>query len=414
MIEADVLVVGGGPTGAATAYHLARHGVDVLVCDKASFPREKVCGDGLTPRGVAALHQMGVDTAEPGFVRIDGLRVRGAGVRLELPWPEVESYPSFGVVRTRHDLDHLLLRRAEKAGARVWEEAEATEPVIDGNGWVRGASVLRGPREEDRRREEVRARFAVAADGASSRFAGRAGVRRDPARPLGVAARRYFRTDRYQDAMFESWLELWDGPRLLPGYGWVFPVGDGVLNVGAGLLNTYREFRHVSPRKVFDIFVRQLPESWGLTEENAVGPLLSGPLPMGMNRVPLAAPGLLVAGDAGGIINPFNGEGIAYGIESGQLAAEMIHEALVSGRPGVAHLYPQELRRRYGRYFSVGRAFVRAVGKPWVMRAATRYGLPRRRFMAFLLRVMANLTDGRQGDVEDRIMHALVRMAPER
>jgi flavin-dependent dehydrogenase len=135
---------------------------------------------------------------------------------------------------------------------------------------------------------------------------------------------------------------------------------------------------------------------------------------MGMNRVPLAAPGLLVAGDAGGIINPFNGEGIAYGIESGQLAAEMIHEALVSGRPGVAHLYPQELRRRYGRYFSVGRAFVRAVGKPWVMRAATRYGLPRRRFMAFLLRVMANLTDGRQGDVEDRIMHALVRMAPER
>jgi geranylgeranyl reductase family protein len=410
--EADVLVVGGGPAGAATAYHLARHGVDVLVVDKSSFPREKVCGDGLAPRGVAALLAMGVDPTEPGFERVDGLRVHGDGVSLELPWPALATFPSYGVVRTRHDLDHVLLQRAEKAGARVWERSEAVDPIVEDR-WVRGAGILRGERDDHRERLDVRARFVIAADGASSRFAGRAGVRRDPTRPLGIAARRYFRSPHDTAGMFESWLNLWDGSRLLPGYGWIFPVGDGVLNVGAGLLNTYQAFRDVSARRVFDLFLQQLPPEWELTEEHAAGPLLSGPLPMGMNRRPLSMPGLLVVGDAGGAVNPFNGEGIAYAMESGELAAELLHDALVTGRAGVVQLYGAEMRRRYGRYYALGRAFVRAIGRPWVMRAATRYGLPRRRFMAFLLRLMANLSDGKDGDAEDRIMAALVRLAPE-
>ncbi|HEX9890716.1 MAG TPA: geranylgeranyl reductase family protein [Actinomycetota bacterium] len=414
MSRTDVLVVGAGPAGSATAYHLARRGVDVVVCDRASFPREKVCGDGLTPRGVSALQRMGVDPTEPGFVRIDGLRVRGGGVRLELPWPRVRSQPSFGVVRTRHDLDHLLVQRAQKAGARVWEETEAAEPLIGPDGWVGGASLLRGARDQERTPEQIRARFVVAADGAASRFAGRAGVRRDHAAPLGIAARRYYRTNRYQDGMFESWLELRDGDRLLPGYGWVFPVGDGILNVGAGLLNSYPGFRDITARGVFDVFLRQLPPSWGIDEDSAVGPLLSGGLPMAMNRRPLAVPGLLLAGDAGGMINPFNGEGIAYAIESGELAAELIHGALASGRPALAQLYPEELRRRYGRYYNAGRIFVRLLGHPWVMQAVTRFGLPRRKLMALLLKGMANLSDGPGGGAQDRILHAILRMVPER
>jgi flavin-dependent dehydrogenase len=99
---------------------------------------------------------------------------------------------------------------------------------------------------------------------------------------------------------------------ILPGYGWIFPVGDGILNVGAGLLNTTRLFKQVSPRKTLDLFERTLPPEWEISENNAAGEILSGPLPMGMNRVPLAMPGLLVVGDAGGLINPFTGEGIAY------------------------------------------------------------------------------------------------------
>src|SRR5439155_11216252 len=172
------------------------------------------------------------------------------------------------------------------------------------------------------------------------RFAHHVGVRRDETRPLGIAARRYYRTDRPQEPILESFLHLWDGDALMPGYGWIFPLGDGVLNVGAGLLNTFRNFKDVSAQKVFDVFVRQLPEEWGIREESAIGPVLSGPLPMGMNRTPLVVPGMLLVGDAGGIVNPFNGEGIAYAMESGELAAELIADAIARDRPAIAHLYP--------------------------------------------------------------------------
>jgi geranylgeranyl reductase family protein len=406
--EADVLVVGGGPSGAATAYHLARHGVDVLLVDRATFPREKVCGDGLTPRGVRALQAMGVQPLQtPGFTVVDGLRVHGPGVHLDLAWPELSSFPRYGVVSTRHDLDHLLLRQAIGAGARVWEGAEAQAPLLDG-AWITGASVKRNGTAE-----EVRARFVIACDGASSRFASRAGVRRDPRRPIGIAARRYFRSPKGDTTFLESWLDLWDERRLMAGYGWIFPVGGGVVNVGAGLLSSYVRFGAWNARRVYDLFVNHVGEEWGLDEAEALGPILSGPLPMGMNRNPLSLPGVLVVGDAGGIINPFNGEGIAYAMESGQLAAELVHEALARGRPAIAHVYPAVLRQRYGRYFTAGRAFVRAIGHPTVMRVATRLGLPRERFMRFALRVLANISDGREGDAEDRVMDMLVRMSPE-
>lgn len=415
--EADVLVVGAGPGGSAAAYHLARHGVDTLVVDRAGFPREKVCGDGLTPRGVRAMLGMGVDPDDPGFVRVKGLRVYGRNALLELPWPDLQDFPDYGLVRTRMDLDHLLVKQAAKAGATVWERAEAVTPLTD-RGWVAGARVR--PLEDGSKRGggeagetvEVRARFVLAADGASSRFGGQAGVRRDPARPLGIAARRYYRTSRPLQPWFEAWLDLWDGDSMLPGYGWVFPVTGDVVNVGAGLLNTFHGFKDMSARRVFDLFVRSLQPGWEIDDDHADGPVLSGPLPMGMNRRPLAVPGMLLVGDAGGIVNPFNGEGIAYAMESGEMAAELVHEALVKGRPGLAHTYPTALRERYGRYFSIGRAFVRAIGNPAVMRTATRYGLPREWVMRFAMRIMANLTDGRKGDVQDKIMYALERLAP--
>ena len=407
--DVDVLVVGAGPGGAAAAYHLARHGVDVLAVDKARFPREKVCGDGLTPRGVRAIQRMGVDATEPGFVRIEGLRVYGPTVVLDLPWPRLESLPDFGVVRTRHDLDHLLVQRAVKTGATVWEGAEALDPVVD-DGWVVGARVRRPGQEP----ETVRARYVLASDGAASRFAQKAGVRRDQNRPLGVAARRYYRSPRPQGAWFESWFDLWENGVILPGYGWIFPVGDGILNVGAGLLNTTSYFKEISPRKMLGVFERSLPEEWGIVEDDAVGDLLSGPLPMGMNRRPLAMPGLLLIGDAGGLVNPFTGEGIAYAIESAEVAAELVHDALVSGRPGLAHVYPVELKRRYGRYFTVGRAFARAIGNPRFMRLSVYRGFPRERLMRFALRMLANLTDGPGGDLDDRVMDWIVRVAPER
>ncbi|HEY3265000.1 MAG TPA: geranylgeranyl reductase family protein [Actinomycetota bacterium] len=405
----DVLVVGAGPGGSTTAYHLARAGVDVLLVERSAFPREKVCGDGLTPRAVNALIRMGVDVADPGFERHEGLRIYSRKVRLELPWPTLREYPGYGLMRTRAELDELLARRAEKAGAELRERTEAVAPILEG-GWVTGATVRSA--NDDAEPIEVRARFVVSSDGASSRFAGRAGVRRDPRRPLGIAARRYFRTARHPGPWLEVWMDLWDRDVLMPGYGWLFPLGDGTVNVGAGLLNTFKNFKGISAQHVFDAFVRMLPESFGVRESSAEGRTLSGPLPMGFSRTPAAVPGMLVVGDAAGLVNPFNGEGIAYAMESGELAAELLHDALVNDRPGLAHLYPSLLRERYGSYYTLGRLFVKAIGEPRVMRALTDYGLSIGPLMRFLVRLMGNLTDGRSGDAQDRLMYALERLAP--
>jgi flavin-dependent dehydrogenase len=273
---------------------------------------------------------------------------------------------------------------------------------------------VNGVRARDLERDEeveIRARFVVAADGAASRFAGQVGLRRDPTKPLGIAARRYYRVARHPGPWLEVWMDLWDGDSQMPGYGWLFALSDGTVNLGAGLLNTFKNFRDVSAQRVLGAFSRMLPPDWGVAEEAAEGAVLSGPLPMGMNRVPASVPGMLVVGDAAGLVNPFNGEGIAYAMESGELAAELIHEALVKDRPAIAHLYPMILRERYSRYYRIGTNFVRAIGHPSVMRTLTDYGLPQEWLMRFAIRVMGNLTDGPGGDLQDKIMYGLERLA---
>jgi geranylgeranyl reductase family protein len=408
-LETDVLVVGAGPGGSATAYHLARHGVDVTVVERSAFPREKVCGDGLTPRGVAAMLNMGIDPDDPGFERVKGLRVHSRDAMIELPFPELSSFPGYGVVRTRHDFDALLMERAQKAGARLFQRTEAVAPTLDG-GWVRGATI-RSVEDDDAEPTDVRARFVIASDGAASRFAKPAGVVRDETRPLGIAARRYYRTDYHPGPWLESWLDLWEGDLLLPGYGWLFPVAGGTINLGAGLLNTFKNFKDVSAQRLFNAFASMLPPSFGISEATAEGRLLSGPLPMSFNRSPQAVPGMLLVGDAAGAVNPFNGEGIAYAMETGEIAAELVHESLIRNRPGLAMSYPTVLRKRYGRYFGIGRGFARAVGKPTIMGLATRFMLPRPVVMSFALRVMGNLSDGRDGDAQDRLFYLLQRLA---
>jgi menaquinone-9 beta-reductase len=403
-------VVGAGPGGSAAAYHLAHHGVDVLMVDRAVFPREKVCGDGLTPRGVAALQRMDVDTDEAGFFRVNSLRAYGLnGVVASVEWPKLRRFPAVGLCRTRFEFDDLLARQAVKAGARFLQGTEATAPITDG-GWVSGAVL-----KENGDTMEARARFVIAADGASSRLGAQVGVVRDATRPLGIAARRYYRIPRPQVDIFEVFMNLPD-PRtggLMCGYGWIFPLGDGVVNVGAGILNSYPGFKETSARKVMELFLTMLPPEWGIDDEHAIGPLLSGPIPMGMNRRPPAVPGMLLVGDAGGVTNPFNGEGIAYAMETGELAAQVIVDALTRGRPGVAQMYPILLRQRYGKYYFLGRHWVRMIGNPRFMRWSVEHGFPRQRAMRFALTMMANLTDGWRGGKGDKLMSAMLALAPE-
>jgi geranylgeranyl reductase family protein len=421
--QADVIVVGAGPAGSTTAYHLAQSGVDVLLLEKASFPRDKVCGDGLTPRAVKQLIRLGIDLDAPGWTRNKGLRIIGAGHRLELPWPELASFPPYGMVRTRTDLDELLAHHAEKAGARLMESTAVTGPVLDERtGRVVGVTARHVDDQGRKLAEETTysAPVVVACDGVSSRLATSLGLQRRENRPLGVAVRAYYRTPRHDDDWMESWLELWDGEpgrsNLLPGYGWIFGVGDGTANVGLGILNTSAAFRNVDYKDVLRRWLGHTPEQWGFREENLVGRIGSAALPMGFNRKPHYTRGVLLSGDSGGMVNPFNGEGIDYAMESGHIAAETIVQALARpegpARERVLQGYAATLDAEYGGYFTLGRVFARMIGNPTFMKQATRYGLPRHTLMKFMLKLMANLTDPRDGDVSDRVINALSRVAP--
>ena len=412
--EADVIVVGAGPAGATTAFYLAQSGLDVLVLEKSTFPREKVCGDGLTPRAVKALVAMGIGVSEKdGWVRNKGLRVIGAGKRMELPWPDLASYPDYGLVRTRLDLDETLARRAQQAGARLLEGVTVTGPVLDERtGRITGVVARPAGAEGERR---YAARVVVAADGNSSRLSVAMGLRKRDDRPLGVAVRTYYRSPRHDDDYLESWLDLWDGDRLLPGYGWVFGMGDGTSNVGLGLLNTSAAFGNTDYHAMLRKWLKGMPAEWGFTEENRTQPIRGAALPMGFNRTPHYHNGLLLAGDAGGMVNPFNGEGIAYAMESGEILARTIVQGLARARRAeterVLAGYPQALNQAYGGYYALGRAFVKLIGKPGLMRFATRHSMARPALMRFALKLLANLTDPR-GDASDRLVNGLSRIAP--
>jgi len=412
--EADVIVVGAGPAGATTAFYLAQSGLDVLVLEKSTFPREKVCGDGLTPRAVKSLISMGISVTEKdGWVRNKGLRVIGAGKRMELLWPELASYPDYGLVRTRLDLDETLARRAQQAGARLLEGVTVIGPVLDERtGRITGVTARPAGGAGER---SYAARVVVAADGNSSRLSVAMGLRKRDDRPLGVAVRTYYRSPRHDDDYLESWLDLWDGDRLLPGYGWIFGMGDGTSNVGLGLLNTSAAFGNTDYHAMLRKWLKGMPAEWGFTEENRTQPVRGAALPMGFNRTPHYHNGLLLAGDAGGLVNPFNGEGIAYAMESGEILARTIVQALARARRAeterVLAGYPHALNEAYGGYYALGRVFVKLIGKPGLMRFATRHSMSRPALMRFALKLLANLTDPR-GDASDRLVNGLSRIAP--
>ena len=404
--EFDVAIVGGGPSGAAAAHYLASKGHSVLVCEKKAFPREKTCGDGLTPRAVKQLEAMGLGSELKAWERVRGLRIHAAGRVMELPWPDLDDWCNYGLVKPRKDLDKLVLENAEAAGAKVLQTTQVVEPIFE-DGVLVGFVAKR-----DGEDERIKARYIVCAEGAATKFARSIGRTRNASYPMGWAIRQYFDSPvMAHSGWFEAYLEVKSGPDNLPGYGWVFPVGDGTVNAGVGLLTTYGDWANVNLNDLQTNFINQLPAEWGINYDTVCSKPRGGRLFMGQSIWPAHGPGFILVGDAAGMINPCNGEGIAYAYETGRIGARHIDEALRSDGPPALEGYTRELEETYGPYYRLGRRFVKLIGHPELMERLVSMGMRSKRTMRFALTFMANLEEQKGSGVHQMGLRAMKKIA---
>ena len=417
MAEYDVIVIGAGPGGSSAAYYLARSGAKVLVIEKKDFPRAKTCGDGLTPRAAKVLEDMGLEAMES-YHRVKGLRVIGAGGRtLMLDFPSSTRFPNYALVRPRKDLDSEMAAKAASAGADFWFKTEAVSPVvIDGRmTGVRWVKKQPAPTGGVIKIDEgvATAPLTIVADGASSPFGRAMGIARASDYPMGLAIRTYYRSDRHDDDWYESWLELRRGDVLLPGYGWIFPVGDGTVNIGVGLLTTFGRWRDVNLNQLQRWYIDLLPKSYGITHEHQTEPYKSGRLPMGLSATKPYGDGYLLIGDAAGMVNPFNGEGIAYAMETGKLAANIVADSLANGSHTELSEYHQALHDTYGSYYRIARKFTKIIGRPRIFRALSQVGMRSQTMMEFVFLVLANLGEESGGKLGDKVLRAACKLAEQ-
>ena len=380
----DIAVIGGGPAGAAAGIAAAQAGLRVVVLEKSEHGRDKICGDGLTPRAVAAMDRLGVPL--DGAHRIGGLRmVAGRQVR-ELPWPSGGRFPDHGAVWPRRRLDAALIDAAAAAGADVRFGVEA-EPVID-DGRVVGVSTPSGRIDAD---------MVVIAAGAPGKIARMLGAERVADEPFGLAIRAYAETPRHGEDMLEACLTLRDAAGTpVPGYGWMFPCGDGTVNIGVGALSTMRGFKSLNLNNLLDAYRDLVIDSWSL------GEYLERPrawrLPMSVQR--RHGPGWVAIGDAAGLVNPMNGEGIDYGLESGMAAVD----AFMGGVDTAPARYDAEIGAKFDSFLRTGRRFAFLIGHPRILRSGLRVAVGTQAVANITLQVMGNLVDADTPGAGGRVM----------
>ncbi|QYG93834.1 geranylgeranyl reductase family protein [Iamia sp. SCSIO 61187] len=334
-LDVDVLVVGGGPGGAAAAVALARAGREVVVVDKATFPRDKICGDGLTTGALHHLEHIGVDPGRVASWRtVDTMEVvTPSGEVRTLPFPQGQG--AYAAVARRIDLDAEVLDAARRAGAtvhaghalcRVAAPGSADEPFV---GSVTGLGT-------------VRARHVVGADGMWSPLRKAMGLAVPGYRGDCHAFRQYLRG---VDAAALDALWVWFEPDVLPGYAWSFPLGDGSVNVGFGIHRGGRMgvsemgevWRSLLRRPAL---TRVLGTGW-----EAEGPPRAWPIPARLGALPLAHGRALFVGDAAGACDPMTGEGIGQALASGLDAAAAVLAGRSCDPAGIAAAYETTLRR---------------------------------------------------------------------
>ncbi|MGW0183056.1 geranylgeranyl reductase family protein [Nocardia sp. NPDC003345] len=384
----EVLVVGAGPAGSAAAAWAARAGREVLLLDSAVFPRDKTCGDGLTPRATAELEHLGLGEWVRAHTVNHGLRMTGFGREALLPWPG-GSFPTYGSAIPRTELDDKLRETAVKSGARMFDGAKVVDVSRDGDR-VTGVTVRTGEAVRD-----IGCDTLIVADGVRSPIGKQLGRVWHRRYAYGVAARAYITSGRSDDQWITSHLELRnaDGD-LVPGYGWVFPLANGEVNIGVGSLATERRPSHIALKPLLEHYTELRRPEWELT--GSVRAVSSALLPMGGAVTGISGRNWALVGDAAGCVNPLNGEGIDYGLEGGHMLSELLDE------PDLTRMWPDLLRARYGRTYSVARRIAGLathprmvpIGGPPVMRSKL--------LQRTAVRVMGNLVTDEDVDLTAR------------
>jgi geranylgeranyl reductase family protein len=382
--QRDLLIIGAGPGGSAAAITAARAGLRVTMFEKGPHGRDKVCGDGLTPRAVAALGELKIDLA-PAH-RIDGLRMIAGKKTRELAWPASERFPGHGAVWPRHRFDNHLMDVAADAGAEIRYETEAL-PVLDGD---RVVGVDAGG-------ERYTAPLTILAAGAQGAAAKVLGAERDPDEPFGLAIRAYAPTPRHAERHLEACLSLRDEHGTpVPGYGWMFPAGDGTVNIGVGALSTMKGFKKLNLNRLLDQYAAIVRPTW------SIGDYVDKPrawrLPMSSTK--RHGPGWVAVGDAAGFVNPMNGEGIDYALESGMLAVEQF---LADPAQAPAN-YDRLVGQRFDAFLRTGRRFSFLIGHPWLLRPGLRIAVGTQTTADITLAVMGNLIDSSTPGAAGRVM----------
>lgn len=393
-LQTDVLVVGAGPAGSAAAAWSARAGLDTMLLDAETFPRDKPCGDGLTPRAIAELDGLGLGHWLEGRARNRGLRAAGFGQLLYLPWPG-GNLPDYGGAAPRVELDHAIRQVALDSGARALEGTRAVGVDRDASGRVTSVQVRTANGQES-----IACRRLVVADGARSQLGRSLGREWHRDTAYGVAARGYIKSGRSDDEWISSHLELrGEDDRILSGYGWIFPLGDGEVNIGVGTLATAKRPADVNLRSLLNYYADTQRDEWELQDD--VRAPWSALLPMGGAVSGVAGPNWLLVGDAAGCVNPLNGEGIDYGLETGHLAAQL----LSSRGPSydVSTIWPGLLRERYGEAFSIARRLAGLITVPGLLTALGPIGMRSHLLMTVALRVMGNLVTPEDADAVARV-----------
>lgn len=334
MEKADVVVIGAGPAGSSAAYFLAKQGVEVILIDKNNFPREKACGDGLGPRSIQMMEKMGLSSwlAEGSYYRCDRVRLVSNNYDFfEARIPDKDTpYPQFYVV-PRRDFDQKLVKAVSEMGANVITNCKATARVVS-NGNIKGIRAIHNGEET-----EISCKALVCADGTHGTFVKQTNIK--TVAPHGFALRAYYSNVNGLDDCINIFIDK----RIPEGYAWIFPTAKTEANIGYGVSCPVMKKFNIDSKGLLNWFVNEKNTNpVDLSRAVATTPIKGAYLRMGYGRHNAIGNGILLAGDAAGLINPLTGEGIAYALESGERAALAMKTALDKGDVSAKALKPYQ------------------------------------------------------------------------